>query len=255
MSQSDDVNFDGRAERFIERIYGSAKGELRLSLLWEDMLANIPTLARPGLRVWEAGGGAGHMARRLAAAGQRVLLSDISADMLALAERELGAQRARVDIRHASIQTLAASMSEHFGLIVCHAVLEWLSDPHAALRQLATRLEPGGHLSLMFYNINSLILTHALHGNVKKLKAEDFIGHPGGLTPSNPQVPEQVLDWLRGLGFEIVSQCGIRTISEYLPESPRFDAQLMLDLERQYNRRPPFLQLARYLHVVCRRPL
>jgi len=255
MSQRNrDVNFDGRAERFVERIYGSAKGELRLSLLWEDMLANIPSLGGPPIRVWEAGGGAGQMARLLVGRGHSVLLSDVSADMLKLAERELMDSAASVEMRCAAIQTLAAELQEDFPLIVCHAVLEWLAEPRFALQQLCSRLAPGGYLSLMFYNINSLMLTHALHGNVKKLKAGDFVGHPGGLTPSNPQAPDEVLGWLRSFGLEVVSQCGIRTITEYLPESPRFDAALMLDLERLYCRRAPFLQLARYVHVVCRLP-
>lgn len=257
MSASDrDSSFDGRAERFVERIYGSAKGELRLQMLWDDMLENIPPLrAGAALHIWEAGGGAGQMAGRLAAAGHRILLSDVSADMLAIAERELaGEARGRVDIRCASIQALSEALRESFPLVVCHAVLEWLSDPAAALRQLHARLAPGGYLSLMFYNLNSLVLTHALHGNVKKLLAGDFAGHPGGLTPSNPLAPEQVYAWLGELGLDIVSRCGIRTISEYLPESPRFDAQLLLQLERLYCRSAPFLQLARYIHVVCRKP-
>jgi S-adenosylmethionine-dependent methyltransferase len=127
-----------------------------------------------------------------------------------------------------------------------------MPEPRAALQQLRERLAPGGYLSLMFYNINSLMLTHALHGNVKKLLAGAFAGHPGGLTPPNPLAPAQVYEWLDQLQLEIVSQCGIRTISEYLPESPRFDQELMLALERRYCRDAPFMQLARYLHVLCR---
>jgi S-adenosylmethionine-dependent methyltransferase len=247
-------SFDGRAERFVQRIYGSAKGELRLRMLWDDMLANIPALQQPQpLRVWEAGGGAGQMARLLAGAGHRVLLSDISAEMLALAERELAELRPAVDMRCASIETLAGELTEEFPLVVCHAVLEWLADPRAALRALHARLAPGGYLSLMFYNIDSLKLTHALHGNVKKLLAGNFAGHPGGLTPSHPLVPAQVYQWLEEMGLSVLSRCGIRTISEYLPESPRFDSALLLELEQLYCRQEPFLQLARYIHVVCRR--
>jgi len=104
----------------------------------------------------------------------------------------------------------------------------------------------------MFYNINSLMLTHALHGNVKKLRAGDFVGHPGGLTPPNPLAPAQVYQWLDELDFVVVSECGIRTVSEYLPDNPNFDADLVLELERLYCRQPPFLQLSRYLHIVCR---
>lgn len=248
------AGFDGRAARFVERIYGSAKGELRLQMLWEDMLAQLPPLhAAPPQRVWDAGGGAGQMARRLAALGHSVLLSDNSAEMLALAERELGELRPQVELRCAAIDSLAETLSEQFPLVVCHAVLEWLAAPRAALAQLVGRVEAGGWLSLMFYNINSLMLTHAMHGNVKKLLKEDFVGHPGGLTPPHPLLPEDVYGWLDALDMEVVSLCGIRSVSEYLPPSPNFDAALVLELERQYCRRPPFLQLARYVHVVCRR--
>jgi S-adenosylmethionine-dependent methyltransferase len=247
------AGFEGRAERFVERIYGSVKGELRLQMLWDDMLGAIPPLAAaPPLRVWDAGGGAGQIAARAAERGHSVLLSDISAEMLALAETELGASRPRVELRCASIETLAHELSEQFPLIICHAVLEWLADPRAALEQLRARMTPQGYLSLMFYNINSLMFTHALHGNVKKLRKGDFVGHPGGLTPPNPQAPAQVEQWLDELGLTIVSRCGIRTITEYLPDTPRFDRELMLELERLYCRKPPFLQLARYIHLVCR---
>lgn len=250
-----DSSFDGRAGRFVERIYGSAKGELRLTLLWEDMCAFIPGLGGEGapLHIWEAGGGAGQIALRLAQRGHRVLLSDVSAQMLALAREQLGTLQERVEIRCASIESLSMELTETFPVIVCHAVLEWLPQPRAALAQLVRRLAPGGYLSLMFYNRNSLLLTHALHGNVKKLRAGDLRGHPGGLTPPQPLAPETVADWLAELPLDTLSRCGIRSVSEYLPDSPRFDSELVLALERQYQREAPFLQLARYQHWVCRR--
>lgn len=252
-----DISFDGRAERFVERIYGSAKGELRLALLWQDMLASIAPLAGPApLRVWDAGGGAGQMAFRLAAAGHRVLLSDLSAEMLALAERQRPGQPGgeRVEIRCGAIQALAPALEERFDLIVCHAVLEWLAQPREVLAQLAARLAPGGHLSLMFYNRHSLLLTHAVRGSVDKLLGGETAGHPGSLTPPNALDPAEVEPWLRELGFAVHSRCGIRTVTEYLPRSQRAGMALetLLALEQRYCREEPFRSLGRYLHWVCR---
>ena len=34
--------FEGRAERFRDRIYGTAKGKLRLELVWRDMCEQLP---------------------------------------------------------------------------------------------------------------------------------------------------------------------------------------------------------------------
>jgi hypothetical protein len=39
-----DVNFDGIASEFEDAIYSSSKGRLRLHVLWQDMLANMPRL-------------------------------------------------------------------------------------------------------------------------------------------------------------------------------------------------------------------
>lgn len=252
-----DISFDGRAERFVERIYGSAKGELRLALLWEDMLAAIPPLAEPGtLRIWDAGGGAGQMAFKLAAAGHDVLLSDISAEMLALAEaqRVTSTGGERVAIRCAPIQELAPTLAGRFDLIVCHAVLEWLAQPQAVLAQLAARLAPGGYLSLTFYNRHSLLLTHAVRGSVDKLLGGETVGHPGSLTPPNALDPAEVEPWLRELGLAALSRCGIRTVTEYLPRSQRAQLSLetLLRLEQRYCREEPFRSLGRYLHWVCR---
>lgn len=251
-----DISFDGRAERFVERIYGSAKGELRLALVWQDLCRSLPALTGPApLRVWDAGGGAGQMAFTLAAAGHHVLLSDISADMLALAEpRRAEPGGERVEIRHGAIQTLAPMLEERFDLIVCHAVLEWLAQPQQVLALLAQRLAPGGHLSLMFYNRRSLLLTHAVRGSVDKLLGGETIGHPGSLTPPNALDPDEVEPWLRALGLEVASRCGIRTVTEYLPRPQRAKMALatLLELEQRYGREEPFCGLGRYLHWVCR---
>jgi S-adenosylmethionine-dependent methyltransferase len=255
-----DISFDGRAERFVERIYGSAKGELRLALLWQDMLAEIPPLAGPApLRIWDAGGGAGQMAFKLAARGHAVLLSDISADMLALAAAQrdtAAAGSGRIEIRCASIQALSDELDERFDLIVCHAVLEWLAQPREVLAQLARRLAPGGYLSLMFYNRHSLLLTHAVRGSVDKLLGGETAGHPGSLTPPNALAPAEVEQWLRELGLAAVSRCGIRTVTEYLPRAQRAEMELetLLRLEQRYCREEPFQSLGRYLHWVCRQP-
>jgi S-adenosylmethionine-dependent methyltransferase len=42
--------------------------------------------------------------------------------------------------------------SAAFDVVACHAVLEWLADPGAAVAGLATFLQAGGFLSVMFYN-------------------------------------------------------------------------------------------------------
>ena len=80
---ADDIYFDQLAERFERKIYGSEKGDLRLHLLWDDMLQAIPALqAGKSLSVLDAGGGLGQISQRLVALGHQVALTEPSAAML-----------------------------------------------------------------------------------------------------------------------------------------------------------------------------
>ena len=73
-----DQIFSGRAERFRDRIYGSAKGELRLELVWRDMLEHLP-LQGAALDCWDAGGGTYWNEKRWQAPGP-VLLDESGPD-------------------------------------------------------------------------------------------------------------------------------------------------------------------------------
>ncbi len=66
-----DACFDGIASTFEEEIYGTTKGRVRLEVLWTDLVTEIPEIAGGGLSCLDAGGGAGHMALRLAESGNK----------------------------------------------------------------------------------------------------------------------------------------------------------------------------------------
>ncbi|MDV7213008.1 SAM-dependent methyltransferase, partial [Azotobacter beijerinckii] len=66
-----DRHFDDLALRFAEKIYGGAKGAIRLAVLQADLAEALPE--RP-LRVLDVGAGLGHMALWLDERGHRVTL-------------------------------------------------------------------------------------------------------------------------------------------------------------------------------------
>jgi S-adenosylmethionine-dependent methyltransferase len=127
-----DVNFDGIAAAFEAEIYGSSQGRVRLAVLWADLLESVPGLASGGLSVLDAGGGAGHLAIRLARLGHQVVLSDPSGEMLDLAAAAITAAgvTGQVSTVRAGLQELPeVPGSTAFDVVACHAVLEWLADP------------------------------------------------------------------------------------------------------------------------------
>lgn len=256
-----DRNFDGLTQRFRNNIYQHPKGQLRLALCLRDMLAQMPELQQGvSLQVWDAGGGLGQMSRNLATLGHQVLYSDISSEMLATFSAEVAgkAEAQRIALRQGAIQKLAAEpdMTAHFDLVVCHAVLEWVEDGPGLLSALAHCLRPGGALSLMFYNLNTLVLSNIVKGNLYKLRDEAFSGHPGGLTPPRPQRPHEVVTELERQGFVVESRRGIRLVYDLMSRGIR-EARSLEDIEQiewQYGAQEPFWALGRYVHLICRKP-
>ncbi|WP_346836521.1 methyltransferase domain-containing protein [Microbulbifer sp. SAOS-129_SWC] len=258
-----DRNFDDLAHRFRKRIYGGAKGEVRLAVLNRDLAAVLAEGESP-LRVVDAGGGQGQFALELAAAGHRVHIADISAAMLeqaaeAVAERGL---ENRVTLLHKPLQALPA-LPELCGadLVLCHAVLEWLDDPHGALVSLRRLLRPGGYLSLTFYNRRALEFRLLQRGSFyqldRNIESGDWGGHPGSLTPQNPLLLEWVEDWLAQVGLTVVAHSGIRCFHDFMTPQIRdkLPTAAIVSKELAYSRTDPYRQLARYIHLLCRAPL
>lgn len=257
----DDRNFDDLAHRFRSRIYGGLKGDIRLAVLNRDL---APVLAgeAAALKVVDAGGGQGQFAMDLAAAGHRVFIADVSEKMLAQArvlagERQLGD---RVTLLQRPLQQLSA-LPELRGadLVLCHAVLEWLGKPGEAIAQLQNLLRPGGYLSLTFYNRRALEYRLLQRGSFRQLDRNidtgHWGGHPGSLTPQNPLLVEWVEDWLARAGLSVVARSGIRCFSDFMEPAIRdkLPAAAIVEKELAYSRIDPYRQLARYIHLLCRR--
>ncbi|HEV2125908.1 MAG TPA: methyltransferase domain-containing protein [Chloroflexota bacterium] len=254
-----DVNFDGVASQFEAAIYGSSRGTVRLSVLWEDLLSEIPQIQAGGLSILDAGGGAGHVAVRLAQCGNTVVLADASREMLdvaAAAAREAGVS-GRLTIVHAAIQELDAAVLGTFDVITCHAVVEWLADPREAIASLARLLKPDGVLSLMFHNRDAALLARVLRGNVAAALDEQRHGYqPRGWKEGMvPLAEADVREWMAAAGLTVLSKAGIRIIHDHLPEEARSGAKLndLIALETALRKQEPFASLGYHIHLVCTR--
>lgn len=249
--------FDGLAERFLKNVYGTEKGDIRLSILWEDMLSQIPSLTQgSALSVLDIGGGAGQVAARIANLGHQVVLAEPSKDMLEHAARLIATQdlgAGSIVFENHSIQSMVETDDRQFDLVVFHAVLEWLEDPFACLNLVLTKLKPGGVLSLMFYNKHSIIFKNITKGNFFMVLKEQFRGHSGGLTPINPLDPEAVYCALEQQNMHILGKAGIRCFYDHMRKDAREKRTLeqIIAMEQRFCRQQPYLGLARYIHVVA----
>ncbi len=245
-----DRHFDELATRFAEKIYGGAKGAIRLAVLQADLAEILPE--RP-LRVLDVGAGLGHMSLWLAQQGHEVTLAEPAAPMLDGARERFAAAGLEARFVQASWQQLAATPGQTYDLVICHAVLEWLADPAAILPVLRGQLAENGWLSLAFYNRDALIYRNLLKGHFKKLRSQSYAGERQSLTPQQPLDPRALATQLAGY-FTVERTSGVRVFHDYMPSDfqARTEPSELLEMELAYRRHPTFQGLGRYLHWLCR---
>ncbi len=254
-----DVNFDKLARRFGKNIYTTAKGRIRLAILMRDLREVVADIDKGGLQILDVGAGQGHFALQLAKRGHNLTLSDISAVMLDMAQAMFAdaLPQQQSYFVHAPIQTLSEHVTQHYDLVLCHAVLEWLADPEQAVKSLLPFVKPGGYLSLMFYSRTGLVYQNLVHGNFSHIFNNSLAGDGTTLTPVNPQQPEQVLAWLQQTGWQQKIKSGVRVFYDGIHRQRRkeISEEELIELELRFSRMEPYCSLARYVHVVYQRPL
>ncbi len=254
-SNKSDRNFDDLIGHFRKNIYDTPKGRIRLEILWRDLIEIVPQLLEnKTLRILDAGAGLGYMAGKLASQGHELVLCDVSAEILAEAQKQLAINHPKTSYQliNAAVQELQDHINGQFDLVLFHAVLEWLADPQATLSKVCELVKPAGHLSLMFYNRHGLVYRHLLNANFKVLlDGEPRVGDR--LVPECPLEPDEVAQWLLSESMEIKSRTGVRVIYDYLDQQQkqRLNIEELMEMEFRYSRIKPYADLARYQHFIA----
>ncbi|AGZ37206.1 methyltransferase domain-containing protein [Pseudomonas sp. Rh2] len=245
-----DRHFDELATRFAEKIYGGAKGAIRLAVLQADLADALPD--RP-LRVLDIGAGLGHMALWLAQRGHHLTLAEPAAPMLEGAQARFAEAGQQATFIQAPWQDLLGQLTEPYDLVLCHAVLEWLAEPESILPVLHQLTAPGGWLSLAFYNRDALVYRNLLKGHFRKLRSNRLQGEKQSLTPQKPLDPRELKVHLDPV-WQVESESGVRVFHDYMPKEFQDKAELLdlLEMELAHRRHPAFAGLGRYLHWICR---
>jgi S-adenosylmethionine-dependent methyltransferase len=252
MSQHD-RNFDDLYDRFEEKIYDTAKGDWRLTLLKEDL--QFLQQGTP-LTVWDVGCGQGQISQWFAENAHQLTLCDLSSKMIAAARKRFETAHLSAQFYHQSAQSLAVQMPD-VDLLICHAVLEWLAKPLPSLLTLTNKIKTGGHLSLLFYNRNAMVYTNVLKGSwrLQPILDDSYMGQGNKLTPPNPQYPYDVISTLEQAGFSLLKQTGIRVFHDYMDKEVREQSDLdtLFALEARFCRQPTYRDMGRYIHLVMQK--
>lgn len=215
------------------------------------------------LRILDVGGGNGFNSIYFAQQGHTVTLLDYSSVMLSDAQ-----QAAEQEGVSEKITFCLADVGEiqdffhgqQFDLILCHLMIEFVSEPKKVLKNISNLMAPKGLLSLLDGNRYSEVYRKAVQANdlVAALKVVDTkeYFHPwfNRLTPlfSNAEI----IDIMRAYRCEVVGDYGIRCICDYLPNEPKYEAEYfeaLEQLERKLTDTYPYKLLARFYQVIMQK--
>lgn len=257
MTTQQDQNFDNLSVRFRKNIYNTAKGKIRMKILWRDLIEQVPEIENGGLSILDAGAGQGNFALALAKKNHQLTLCDLSEKMLSDAKVSFSAINLDFETKfiHSSVQELGQHINQQYDVVLFHAVLEWLAEPEETLKQLLQFVKPGGYLSLMFYSKTGLIYQNLTHGNFSHVINNELAGEGKTLTPTNPQDPADVYGWLKNLNLRVLCKSGVRVFYDGIQRQRRkeISEEDLYKLEEQYSRIEPYCSLARYIHVLCKK--
>ena len=265
--------FDARAEAW-EDYTATPLGRLRQKLTLRYLAQHLGSLPR-SLKVLDAGGGTASYALPLARQGHQVCLLDFSAEMLAIARQKVElldpSLLEQVDFYQAPVEeTPRLFPQDHFDLILCHTLLEYVSEPWEVLRALTTVLRPRGLISLLFANSyadalrwtltredleRALLALRPRSGQAlrERVSSADLFGLPRRTFPT-----EVVQEAMAQAGVEMLAEYGVRIFADYLPveklADPEFFARL-LKLETAAGNLHPYRLIARYIQLLGRKPV
>lgn len=247
-----DQNFDDIANKFELNIYGSSKGRLRHELFMHHLHRTLDLHSQP-LTMLDAGGGTGVMTQAMLALGHSVTLTDISADTLALAKQKFGDNPQSTIIQ----QDILSLPQQHYDLVICHAVLEWLQNPLPVIDKLISLVKPGGYLSLSFFNQDAQRFSNIFYGNFDYVEQGMKVKNQVRLSPNNPQKPQLILEHIADTDLNIIHKAGIRCFHDYLKDKNQqlSHYEQIKRLEIQYGDQHPYLWLGKYFMLIGQKSL
>src|SRR5687768_7501187 len=169
----------------------------------ENSAAYLLPALRPGLDLLDVGCGPGTITVDLAArvAPGRVLGIDVSQDPLS--EARAAAERAGVAVTFEVGDVYAlAEADDSFDVVHAHQVLQHLTDPVAALREMARVCRPGGVIAVRDVDYGAFVTFPADAGLDRWMDLYHRVARRNG---AEPDAGRRLLAWAHGAGLRDVT--------------------------------------------------
>ena len=221
-------------------------------------------LGAGSFRILDAGGGNGLSSIPLAEQGHSVDIVDYSTEMLADAGHRVAqtSTTGRVTLHRADLSEVSQLFKgQLFDVVLCHNVMQYVTDVPGLFRDLISLLKPGGLISLIGVNRYSIPYDAAfkrgdLADALAKLDARSVKAYIFDAT-FTAYTGEEVGAMLREAGCVVEQDYGIRCICDYWGNNElKFQPEVFERIERlefALTDKHPYKLLARYFQVIARK--
>jgi S-adenosylmethionine-dependent methyltransferase len=250
--------WEALADAFVDGAYATVKGRVRTHVLHEQLLRHLPPAPAT---VLDVGGGAAHQSLPLARLGYDVTVLDPSEAMLAKAVQRLAAEPAEVRDRVRLVPGAGETADEAvdgatFDVVLCHGVLMYLADPEPLVDALCRCASPGGLVSLMALNAQTLAVRPALEQRwedaLAAFDAKEEVGVLGA--PTRGDTVAGLSSLLRSHDVEPLAWYGVWLFTDWLDlPLDGTDVPAVASVELAASTRDPYRQLSRVFHLLGRK--
>jgi S-adenosylmethionine-dependent methyltransferase len=203
-------------------------------------------LSQASMYILDAGGGNGLDSVSFAKQGHFVDIVDYSQEMLSDIQPQERVATHLADVRNIS----SLFPDSHFDLIMCHNVLQYISDVPALIESFSKLLKPDGVISVVSVNRYSTPY-HAAFLESRSSKAKIFN------TDIISYSADEICKMMRNVGLVPEKDYGIRCITDYWGDNEKkSDPAIFEKIERfefAATELHPYKLLARFFQVVARK--
>ncbi len=257
MSDHDADPWSRHVPTFVDAHYGSITGLARTHVIDSHLAAHLEPAPNS---ILDIGGGAGNQSIPLARRGHRVTILDSSPAMLSKAADAIAREPHDVAMRITLTEGRgedAGRDGEVFDVVCCHGVLLYLDDPDPMIEAIARSCRPGGMVSIVTKNRETLAVAPARRGEWDRaLEAFDARSEVNSLgMTTRADTVDEITRRLETRGIDIVAWYGVRLFTDLWqgPEPADEDVAAILAVELEASRRDPYRRLSRLFHLIGRR--
>jgi S-adenosylmethionine-dependent methyltransferase len=252
--------FYWRTAEEYDKEYKTPRWKLYHEITWENIKRFVPK--RRNELILDAGGGTGYWAIKLAKLGYRIVLTDISEDMLKVAKRKIQKEKLQntIEIRVADIRDMSCFRSNQFDMALAEGdPVSYCLNPERAVSELARVVKTDAHVIISVdskYSIVSRLIAEKSYDQLSKFIRTGILeSRNGAFFEFQAFTPEELKVLFKKCGLKLVRIIGKPILTQFLPREERDriikeDYRRILNVELRFCDIPSLVGVGGHLEAV-----